>query len=185
MSQDSSSGGQLSEQQVQATQEFINATIAALQNETGVHAETAIAATARMAGTFLFRSFDFALDGLQPGQPVLSEQANEQGPRLVQIIAAMLAHLGETIDFSKAAAGRGPKHQPQLTFIETLGRLEPEYSRIKDRLALSPQTAAEAAAVAAALLIRQCKEVLDVGIGFGLAAYAVVEGTKTAPGDQQ
>ena len=68
-----------------------------------------------------------------------------------------------------------------LEFLDTQKKLEPLYATIKARLSLSPQEAAQAAAVATALLIRHCVKVLDPGVAFGIAAYGFVEGSKTAP----
>jgi hypothetical protein len=50
----------LKQKQIDAAQEFMDTTIHALKTDRGLHAETAIAATARMAWTFLFRSFRFS-----------------------------------------------------------------------------------------------------------------------------
>jgi len=47
----------LSKQQLDAAQEFATATIEALKLLNGVHPGTVVAATARMAGSYLFRSF--------------------------------------------------------------------------------------------------------------------------------
>ena len=41
--------------------------------------------------------------------------------------------------------------------------------------------AAQAGAVATALLIRHCAQILDPSTAFGIAALGFVEGTKTAP----
>ena len=63
-------GGALSQQQIEAAEEFARTTIETLKTERGIHAETAIAGTARMAGTFLFRSFNFSLKDAKPGSPM-------------------------------------------------------------------------------------------------------------------
>jgi hypothetical protein len=73
-------------EQQDAAQQFVGLAIEAFKGERGVHAETAIAGVARMAGTFLFRSFAFPLASAQLGQAVLSEAANEQGPKLIQAL---------------------------------------------------------------------------------------------------
>ena len=46
---------------------------------------TLIGAKARMAGTYLFRSFHLQTPGLQLGQAVLSTQANEHAPGQIRI----------------------------------------------------------------------------------------------------
>jgi hypothetical protein len=46
----------LTKQQLDAAQEFATASIAALKSANGIHPGTVVAGTARMAGTYLFRS---------------------------------------------------------------------------------------------------------------------------------
>ena len=82
----------ITQPQIDAAQEFANTVVAELRTDKGVHAETAVASVARMAGTFLFRSFGFQLPDVEPGGVVLSEQANEAGPRLIQILAGAHPH---------------------------------------------------------------------------------------------
>jgi hypothetical protein len=173
--------GSLSQQQIDAAQEFAGTTIEILKTERGVHAETAIAGTARMAGTFLFRSFNFPLENVKPGQPVLSEAANEQGPELIQILGGVLEHIGVKLDKSQFGQAPNPEHQPLLNFLETQKQLEPKYAGTAKRLGLSLQEAAQSAAVACALLIQQSAEILDPNVAFGIAVYGFIEGSKTAP----
>jgi len=53
--------------QVQASAEFTEKIIAKLADKKGVHAETAISAASRMAGTFLLRSTGLPIAGFAPG----------------------------------------------------------------------------------------------------------------------
>ena len=80
-----------------AAREYANATIAAFRIPGGVHPPTVVAACARMAGTYRFRSFGLDVPGVLPGQAVLSVEANEQAPMLLQTAAGILATLGVTI----------------------------------------------------------------------------------------
>src|SRR5262249_42377751 len=171
----------LSKQQMDAAQKFANIAISALRLSQVVHAETVVAATARMAGTYLFRSFGFKVTGLKPGQAVLSDAANEQGPLLIQIAGAVLSRIGIKLDNSQSGGTTNSDNKPMLEFLETQKKLEPLYAPVKARLGLSGEEAAQAAAVATALLIRHCANVLDPNIAFGIAAYGFVEGSKTAP----
>jgi hypothetical protein len=146
-----------------------------------VHVETAIAATARMAGTYLFRSFGFDIPGSKPGSPVLSEEANQKGPELVNILGGVLAANGIQID--KAALDEAPSsdHEPHLTFLETQPELEAVYEKIRQKHGLSFQEAAWASAAATAGLIIQGAGVLEPAIGFNLGVYGFIEGSKTVP----
>lgn len=171
----------LRQAQLQAANEFAEATIAAVRDPRGVHAETAIAALARMAGTFLFRSFGFEIADLTPGQAVFSEQANEQGPRLLDILGSTLAALDVPLDPKKLTGKVDPERSPRRAFLETQKLLEPRLAPIRDAHGLSLMEAAEAAAAGAALLIRHGVNVLDPHAAFNLAVYAFIEGAKTAP----
>ena len=170
----------LSSKQVEAAQEFVRITLDTLETERGVHAETAVAGIARMAGTFLFRSFDFPLKDLKPGQPVLSEQANEMGPELVTLLSGVLEDSGITPDMGKLNVPH-PENEPMLTFLETQAQLEPMFEKTRERLGLSFEEAAHAAAAGTALLIQQCAEVLDPDVAVEIAIFGFVEGSKTVP----
>ena len=174
-------GGTISKQQIEAAEEFAETATQLLGTENGFHPPTLVAATARMAGTFLFRSFGFQLEGASPGQPVLSEAANEHGPRLVQTAWAVLAHLGISLDEDGASESSDPDDQPARDFLATQKELEPAFLDIKDRHGLSQQEAADAAAIASAILIHQNLNSLDPNVGFGIAVYGFIEGTKTVP----
>lgn len=171
----------LTPDQLQAAREFVDATIEKLRSERGVHLETAIAATARMAGTFLFRSFGFELNEAQPGQPVLSEQANENGPRLIDILGEALSEAGISLDLSGLDAAPSDEHDPQLNFLESQRLLEPAFNDIRTKFNLSLSDGADAAAEATASLIVQGAHVLDPSVAFNIAVYGFIEGSKTVP----
>ena len=172
----------LSKQQMDAAGEFANATIAALKVGEGVHPPTVIAASARMAGVYLFRSFGFDVAGVSPGEIVLSTEANEQTPLLVQITAGILSQIGiknaETPKMPPETPA-DPKAKPSLEFLETQRKVEPAYAPIKARFALTDEQAAQSMAVGTALLIRHCAKFLDPNVAFGIAVYGFIEGAKT------
>lgn len=177
--------GSFRTEQIEAANAFAASVINVLQTECGVHAETAIAGAARMAGTFLFRSFGFQQIGLAAGAVVLSEQANEAGPRLIRILGVTLDNLGVKLDPNRIGAGEANAAKPLLSFLETQGLLEPRFEEIRDGLGLSYAEAADAAALATAILIRQCASVLDPYVAFSVAMYGFVEGAKTMPALKQ
>jgi hypothetical protein len=69
--------------QLEVSGEFNQVIIAKLATDKGVHAETAIAAASRMAGTFLLRSTGLPIATLKPGSPVFSDVIDEQGQRVL------------------------------------------------------------------------------------------------------
>jgi len=169
------------EKQFAAAREFYAIIVDKLTNENGVHANTAIAAAARMAGTFLLRSFNLPLQNLEPGAAVFSDAANEKGPFLIDLMSGVLQQMNVVIDPARAEAAQGQGDLPQLTVIETQALVETDLSRIKDNYGLNYEQAAHAAAIATAILIQKSSGVLDPHIGFSLAAYGFVEGSKTVP----
>ena len=171
----------LSQAQLQAANEFAEATIEAIRDQRGVHAETAIAALARMAGTFLFRSFRFEIPDLTPGQAVFSDQANEAGPLLLELLGSTLVALEVDLDPSKLTGKADPTRPPRKSFLETQKLLEPRLAPIRERHDLSLKEAAEAAAAGTAFLIRHGVNVLDPHVAFNLAVLGFIEGAKTAP----
>jgi len=171
----------LTKQQLDSAQEFATASIAALRSKEGIHPGTVIAATARMAGTYLFRSFRLDLPGVQPGQVVLSDKANAKGPTLLEITGRLLGRMGIIIERSRAGQPVDPKDQPTLSFLDTQRPLERAFSTIRARYGFDDEQTAYAVAAATSLLIQHCIKVLDPHAGFSIAALGFVEGTKTAP----
>jgi hypothetical protein len=171
----------LSKQQTDAAQEFATATIEALKMPSGVHPGTVVAAAARMAGTYLFRSLDLQLPGVKPRQFVLSIEANEQWPQLTQIALNCLARVGIKVDNTQAGKAIDPKHKTMLEFLYTQKKLEPMYAPIKERYGFSSLEAAQSLAVATVLLIRHGIKYIDPDTALNIAVLGFVEGAKTAP----
>ncbi len=172
----------LNDAQLQAASEFGTEALQAFDQGGTFPAETVIGSVARMAGSFLFRSFELPLTGIQPGAVVMSEQANQQGPRLIQILSAVLRSVGVDLDPSKLSASQHAAKGLNVSFLETQGFLEERFAAIRDKYELEDGEAADSAAVATALLIKNCSKLLDPHVGFSLAVHGFIEGSKTAPG---
>lgn len=172
----------LNQAQLQAAAEFGTTAMQVFDQAGTFPAETVIGSTARMAGSFLFRSLELPLTGVQPGSVVLSEQANQQGPRLIQILGAVLESVGVKLDSSKLSASQRTAKGQKESFLETQRVLEAKFAAIRDKYDLTDSEAADSVAVATAVLIKNCSIFLDPHVGFGLAVYGFIEGSKTAPG---
>ena len=171
----------LTRNQLDAAQEFARAAIESLPTQHGIHAATTIAGAARMAGTFLFRSLGLPVDTIPAGTVVLSVQANEEGPRLIEVLGGVLAHLGTPLDPDKLGGPPPPEHQAREDVLDAQRRLAPGLQEITARYGLSLREAADAGAAATALLIHQHRQALDPHLAFGIAVYGFIEGAKTAP----
>lgn len=165
-------------------QAFAQLAFDTLATDGRLQAESAIAGLARMAGTYYFRSFGYAAMKLVPGQAVLSEEANEKGPELMNLTHEVLARIGLKLDDNavraQLAASR-ETHKPVMDFRSTQPRLERAFAPVKEQYGLSNVEAGRAAACAVALLIHNCQQELDPAVAFGIAVYGFVEGSKTTP----
>jgi len=148
-----------------------------------VHAETAVASAARLAGTFLFRDFNFPTKDIAPGTAVLSDKANDAAPLLFNTLAVSLQVFGVKTDPQKRARfpGTQSRHASRLSVTETQTRLEPLIRKTAASFGLSTQEAAQSCAIAAGRLIRDHAATLDANIGYAVATYGFIEGLKTMP----
>lgn len=173
---------QISAAQNRAAGEFVDLFAGKLGSGRAVHSETAIASAARLAGSLLFRSFELNVQPAQPGTVVLSNEANEQGPQLIEVLSAMLQHFGVRLDHEKLG-GETTKggNSPQLSPVESLALLQEEALDIAAQNGLNLKEAAQAAAMATAFVVKECAPTLGPEVGFNIAAYGFIEGCKTVP----
>jgi hypothetical protein len=164
-----------------AANEFYSVILEKLRNEQGVHAETAIAAAARMAGTFLLRSFNLPIENLTPGDAVLSDAANEKGPVLINVLEGVLKQIGVSLDPGKISLDQQSGDKPHFSVIETQALVENSLAEVKSKHQLDYEEAARAAAITTAFFVKECSSVLDPHAGFSIALYGFVEGSKTVP----
>lgn len=165
-------------EQITAASAFAEATLGALPTADAV---TRVCACARMAGSFLFRNFAHALNQPAPGSVLSLPVAGERGPRLIGLLQNALARLGLAVDAGKAELEHDSLATPTLGFLQSQARLEPAFAAIRQQQGLSLEEAADAAAVAVAMLIKQGEHALPAQAAFAVAVYAFIEGSKTVP----
>jgi hypothetical protein len=107
--------------------------------------------------------------------------ANEQGPRLINILGSVLANMEIMIDPNRIDFSIPPDDKPQLSLLETQAKLEPALAHSMQQHQLNYGEAASAAAAATALVIAECADIVDPHAAFNVAAYGFVEGAKTVP----
>lgn len=140
----------------------------------------AISSTARLAGSFLFRSFGFKINDVKPGTIMLSEDANTKGPQLVNITHAVLLNFGIQIDDNKMSNGN--QKQALSSFVDVIGKIQNPALEIMQKNDLSFEQMAQSAAIATAFIIQQSNNITPEE-GFGTAIYHYIEGSKTNPPD--
>lgn len=138
----------------------------------------AISSTARLAGSFLFRSFGFKINAAKPGTVMLSEEANTKGPQLVNITYAVLKNFGIQIDNNKMSNGN--QKQAVSNFVDVISKIQSPALEIMKNNALSYEQMSQSAAIATAFIIQQSNNITPEE-GFGTAIYHYIEGSKTYP----
>jgi hypothetical protein len=145
----------------------------------GVHPETAIASSARLAGSLLLRSFKFELETHEPGQVLLSEEVNEKGPQLINILSSMLTNFDIALDKSKIGTEKG--EDSKLSYLESMDIFQNEMLIILRNSQLDFEKGAQAAAMATAFIVKECSTNIGSEVGFNAATYGFIEGSKTIP----
>ncbi|MFY0604887.1 MAG: hypothetical protein JXQ93_13185 [Flavobacteriaceae bacterium] len=138
----------------------------------------AISSTARLAGSFLFRSFEFEINDAKPGTAMLSEEANIKGPQLVNITHAVLQNFGIQIDNDKMSDGN--QKQAESNFVDVISEIQNPALKIMKSNELNYEQMAQSSAIATAFIIQQSNNITPEE-GFGIAIYHYIEGTKTYP----
>lgn len=147
-----------------------------------IHPETAISASARLSGSLLLRSFDLNLNVGEPGSVLLSEEANEQGPILINILGGFLSASNIHIDNDKIGGEETQRGEPpRLNTVEALSLLQDEALNICKRNSLSMESSARAAALATAFVVKECSPQIGAETGFNVAIFGFIEGSKTIP----
>lgn len=150
--------------------------------ERAIHPATAISTAARLSGSFLFRTFGFQTDGQEPGSILLSEQANEKGTQLINIVGSYLTNSNIAIDQTKlGAVGEDKELKPKITFLRAISLVQNEALEICVRHGLNMEQSAQSVAAATAFIVKECAAQITVETGFNIAIYGFIEGSKTVP----
>ena len=167
------------EKQNKATGEIVDLIASSIGKNREVHSATAIITSARLSGAFLFKSFGLNIEDAKPGTAVLSQQANEEGPELINVIGAVLSNLGVTIDNAKMESAEIQKSE--LEFLQSLEATQTKANGIMKKYGFKEKEMAIACAMSTAFIIQQCQNDVNVESGFNTAVYGLIEGSKTVP----
>jgi len=147
------------------------------------HAGTVLSIAARLAGSSLFRSLH-ADKEITPGVVVLSEQANEAWPQLMNLFAFYCKQNGTDV-MSKPPVTQFPEqNKPLMTVEQVLAEYQDQYHQIMKKHGLNYLEGARAGMIVSSIIFEyHCKKVKDIDpfVAAGIVAMGVVEGAKTAP----
>jgi hypothetical protein len=168
-------------EQNKAAGDFVELVAAKIGHGRAIHSETAIAACARLSGSLLLRSFNFPLETSEPGTVLLSEEANQKGPELINTMLGFLSTAGVPIDQLKVDHQAGRGEEPHLNIDAALNLLQVDAITIGKRHGLQLDQSAQAVALATGFIVKECIPQIGAGVALNVAMYGFVEGSKTIP----
>ncbi len=149
----------------------------------GSHIGTVLSAAAWLTGTSLYRSFGYEHQP-EPGTVVLSEIANVEGPKLLNLFLFFLFQNGLRIKPDQFILETPDGYKPLKTITEIQAAHQDEYNQIMKKHGLNYVDGARSGIVVCSMLVTiHCvdKKDMDPRLAAGMVSMAVVEGTKTAP----
>jgi hypothetical protein len=145
--------------------------------------ETVLYAAAWLAGTSLYRSI--GIEGkIEPGTPVLSDEANRRGPELLAVFSKLLGQFGITITQEDLTFNVPSEHQSKMGILEVQRKMQTHYNEIMKQNLFDFREGAKTGAVVCAMLVKsmcQDRKLLPLGLAAGIVSMGFVEGSKTAP----
>ena len=166
---------------------IVSCIIETLQNQRGVHAETAISAAAVLTGEFVLRSSGYDFSGLESGSVIISDIVNqllfEADGQLTVSDVFINALFGQGIDVSKESWPENipDEHQVVMDPLEIVARIRPRVEQLMLQQQIEGLERAYIGAQATAMLVAQTRRVLDPNIGKTLALEAMLRGAKCVP----
>ena len=142
-----------------------------------INPRDAILCSGNLIGMFMFLSFNFNYKKIEPGNVLLSQEANEVGPKVINHLLNLLKKHNINIDNTD----NSNIYKSSLTYIEILERLQKDAMEIMKKYYLDYDQAILICISAAAFIIENLSSEIDVNEGYGIAIYGIVEGSKTVP----
>lgn len=168
------------EQLLNCSNAIVDAIIAGLSDGRGVHIETALTAAGALAGLAMLRNTDLDLSKMTPGEVVLYQGVDDQGPELIQELSAFCDGFG----FNPQTGWDTPvpeEHQSLQSVLELNTRFEHEANAFYERFAVPLGARARVAAFTGVRMMKMASQVLNPEIGKAILLNAVVAGSKTVP----
>lgn len=172
----------ITQEQNNAAGKLVDLIAAKIGNNRAIHPETAISASARLSGSLLLRSFNLRLESFEQGAVLLSNEANDKGPMLINTLRAYLSASKVALDPNKLGgqvAQRG--EEPRLDILSALAQLQDEAINICEADHLNLEQSAQAAALATAFIVKECAPQIGAETAFNVAVFGFIEGSKTVP----
>jgi len=149
----------------------------------GIHPGTVLSAAAWLAGTSLYRSFGYAQNP-EPGTVMLSEIANREFPKLLDIFAFYMFQSGVRIKPDQFDLQTPDEFKPVKTLQQIQEAHQDEYNAIMKRHGLDYLEGARAGMIVCSMVFGyHCvqRKDIDPRVGAGIISMGIVTGAKTVP----
>lgn len=137
----------------------------------------AILCSGNLVGMFMFLSFDFKYQELEPGSILLSNEANELGPKVISRLLYELNNYNIKIDKTDDSN----IYNSSLTYLEILERTQKDAMEIMKKYNFDYNQAMIICISATAFIIKNASPNVDVNEAFGIATYGIIQGSKSVP----
>lgn len=146
------------------------------------HAGTVLSVAGRLAGTSLFRSIHKKT--FDPGTVVLSEEANQEYPQLLNLFAYYVKQNGLDVLEKPLVTEFPVQDRPRMGLAEIQAEYQDQYNAIMKKHGLDYLDGARAGMIVCSTVFQyhaMKRKDIDPYVGTGIIAMGVVEGAKTAP----
>jgi hypothetical protein len=149
----------------------------------GIHAGTVLSAGAWLAGTSLYRSFGYTQNP-EPGTVMLSEKANQEFPKLINLFTFYMFQGGTQIKQDQFILQIPDMHKPLKTILQIQEAHQDEYNAIMKKHGLNYADGARAGIIVCSMLFGYLcvrRKDIDPRLGAGIISTEIVTGAKTSP----
>ncbi len=160
--------------------EVLDLIMAEIQRTRGAEVERAVTAAAALAGCYLLRDTGIDLSKLAPGSPILAEQVDSDGPRLISLMQHFAGQFGLNAEAGWEHEISPDKVSPAL-LNHQVSQFEARVSAVFAKYGFPTDARAGLMAATAIRIVAMGKKLLAEDIGKSLALSALVNSSKTVP----
>lgn len=143
-----------------------------------INPRDALLCAGNLTGLFMFESFDFKTDTLEPGSIMLSEEANQLGQR---VTAMLLKILDDNYGLMVENPDSSNIYKSRLSYIDILQKVQKPAEEIMNKYKLTAEQKIVTCIHAAAFTINNVRSNVRFTEGFSIVLSGIIEGSKTVP----
>jgi len=154
-----------------------------LSSEGKAHAGTVLAVAAWLAGTSLYRSLNYKHNPA-PGIVMLSNEVNEQWPKLMNLFMYYLERNGTHLRPDQLILNPADQDKPQMEILQVQEKFQDRYNEIMKKHDLDYLDGARAGMIVCSIIFQyHCTRVKDIdpSAAAGIVSMGIVTGAKTSP----